>query len=184
MALLAPGNQQGKWVFRLIHGRPACLAFAREYSQASETWVFMWASIITCATCLGLRVSMPGDPLTLRTTASLLLIAIGGSLLLTDLLFLHVLSIPFTGEQRGERSNLAVTVLKYIAFVPMVASVPVLCDPWIEESVRHLAVAFVAVLLIHASMRLRRRSIIRAYCDGPVLEEDEEEFPMKLGLRY
>ncbi|HLY43097.1 MAG TPA: hypothetical protein VKR52_17925 [Terracidiphilus sp.] len=184
MALLAPGNHQGRWVFRVIQGRPPRLAFASGYSLASEIWVFMWALAITCGTWAALRFSVPTEPPTVRAAASQLLIAAGVCLLLTDLLFLHVLSIPFTGEQQGERSNLAVTVLKYVAFVPIVASVPVLCEPWIEGSVGHLAIASVAVLFAHTCLRLRRRSILRAYCDGPCLEEDEEEFPMKLGLRY
>jgi hypothetical protein len=44
-----------------------------------------------------------------------------------------------------------------------------------------------AVLVIaaaHLALRFRYQAIVRQHCNLPGLEDDEEEFPMKLGLRY
>jgi hypothetical protein len=37
---------------------------------------------------------------------------------------------------------------------------------------------------VHLLQRTRHRQILREHCNMPGLEDDEEEFPMKLGLKY
>ena len=55
-------------------------------------------------------------------------------LLLTDVFFLNVKIVAFTGEPAREQPNLAASLLKYIAFVPGVALFPLIAEPWIEKS--------------------------------------------------
>ena len=65
--------------------------------------------------------------------------------LLTDILFLNVRIVPFTGEQTGEQPTLAASLLKYLAFAPCVAMFPILAEPWIEARATHMAIVAVAI---------------------------------------
>ena len=44
--------------------------------------------------------------------------------------------------------------------------------------------AAAAIVAAHLALRRLRRSIVQEHCNMPGLEDDEEDFPMKLGLRY
>lgn len=184
MAFVSPGNQQGRWIFRTIQGRPPHFICAMERSFGVEAWILLWAMTVTCGACLVFRAFAPPDLLTWPATASQLLIAVGMCLLLADCLFLHLTTIPFTGELARDQSNPAISVLKYIAFVPVVAWIPLISEPWIEYSMRNFAIAIGVTAAMHLLLRYRHRKIVREYCDLPGLEDDEEDFPMKLGLRY
>jgi hypothetical protein len=105
-------------------------------------------------------------------------------LLLTDIMFLNVKIVAFTGERAREQSNLTTSVLKYFAFVPAVAWVPLISEPWIEISALHFILAAAAITVTHLAFRIRHRTIVREHCNTPGLEEDEEEFLLKLGLHY
>jgi hypothetical protein len=57
-------------------------------------------------------------------------------------------------------------------------------EPWIETSVIHFVTALLAIGAAHLLLRHEYRVIIDEYCNMAELEEgEEEEFPMKLGLR-
>lgn len=184
MAFVSNGNEQGSWVFRIVHGRPPHFNAAMEQLQAAKVWVLLWALIVTCGACLAFRVFAPAELLTLPATASQLLVAVGMCLLLTDILFLNVKIVAFTGERSREQSNFAITVLKYIAFVPAVAWLPLICEPWIETRTEHFILAAVTIAEAHLLFRSRHRAIIREHCNTPGLEEGEEGFLLKLGLHY
>ena len=178
---LAP---QGSWVLRIVHGRPASFRTAMDQLLAAKTWGLLWGLIISFGVCMALRVNAPPELRTLRPTTSQLLIATGMSLLLTDIFFLNVKIVAFTSEPAREQSNFAITVLKYIAFLPAVAWLPLITERWIEISTQHFVLAAVAIATAHFALRSQHRAIIREHCNLPGLEDDEEEFPMKLGLRY
>ena len=184
MALISPGNQQGSWVFRIVHGRPPEFETAMEELLAAKVWVLVWGLVVTFGACAVFRIIAPAQLLTWPATASLLLIAAGMCLLLTDVLFLNVKIVAFTGEPAREQPNLAASLLKYIAFVPGVASLPIVVEPWIEMNVEHLVIAAAAIAAAHLALRGRHRTIIREHCNLPALEDGEEDFPMRLGLRY
>jgi hypothetical protein len=105
-------------------------------------------------------------------------------LILTDALFLDVTTVPFTGESQREQPNLALTVLKYFTFFPLVAALPLRLEPWIEASWSHFALVAAAFGAIHLLLRGRHRGVLREHAHQTALEEDEDDFPMKLGLRY
>jgi hypothetical protein len=184
MAFVSNGNEQGSWVFRIVHGRPPHFNPAMEQLRAAKVWVLLWALIVTCGACLAFRVFAPAELLTLPATASQLLVAAGMCLLLTDIMFLNVKIVAFTGERTREQSNLATSVLKYFAFVPAVAWAPLISESWIEISARHFIFAAAAIAVTHLAFHIRHRAIVREHCNTPCLEDDEEEFPLKLGLRY
>jgi hypothetical protein len=184
MAFVSSGNQQGGWVFRIVLGRPPQFPTAMGLLLAAKRWVLLWAMIITFGALLASRAFAPPELLTRSATASQLLVAAGMCLLLTDILFLNVTTIPFTGQPAREESSLAFTLLKYLAFLPLVAWLPQISEPWIETGVPHFIVAVAAIAAVHLGLQGRHRGIIQEHCNMRELEDDEEEFPMKLGLRY
>ena len=181
-AFVSPGNQRGSWVFRIVHGRPADLKPAMQQLLAAKLWAFLVAAAVTFAACLGFRAIAPPTLLTWPAMASQSLIAVGMCLLLTDLFFLNVKIVAFTGQPAREISNLALIIFKFFYFIPFAAWLPVVSEPWIEKSIAHFAVAAAAIAALHLALRWQHRDIIRIHCNLPELEDDEEEFPMKLGL--
>jgi hypothetical protein len=184
MAFVSPGNRQGSWAFRIVHGRPPELDTAMHQLRAAKLWVSLWAAITTFGTLLALRPLAPPELLTLPATASLFLIAAGMCLLLTDLLFLYVKTVAFTGDPAREQPNLALTLLKFFTFLPIIVWIPVASEPWLEKSIPHLVLTVVVIGLAHFGLEFLHRRIIQEHCNMPGLEDDEEDFPMKLGLRY
>jgi hypothetical protein len=184
LAFVSSGNQRGSWVFRVIHGRPPQFRSAMELLMAAKVWVLLWGVLLTFAAYFALRAFAPRELLTWPATISQLMMGGGMCLLLTDIFFLHVTIVPFTGEPPREESNLAISLLKYLAFVPLVASLPVSVEPWMEMGVVHFVVAAVAIIAAHLALRRRHRGIIQEHCNMAELEDGEDEFPMKLGLRY
>jgi hypothetical protein len=184
MALVSPGNQQGSWIFRIVHGRPPEFQTAMEELLGAKVWVLMWGLVVTFGACAAFRTIAPLQLLTLPATASLLLIAAGMCLLLTDVLFLNVKIVAFTGEPAREQPGLAASLLKYLAFAPGVALFPIIAEPWIAMTVKHSVIAAAAIAAVHLALRSRHRAIVRENCNMPALEDGEEDFPMKLGLRY
>ena len=184
MAFVSPGNRQGSWAFRIVDGRPPTVATALEQSRAAELWTMLWAGIATLSTLLILRLVAPPELRTGAAGASLLLIGEGCCLLLADVLFLNVKSVAFTGEPAREQPSLALTLLKYFTFLPLIAWAPVVAEPWIEARLWHFVAAVVAIAGAHWALRRRRLHILEEHCSMPALEDDEEDFPMKLGLRY
>ena len=105
--------------------------------------------------------------------------------LLSDMFFLNVTIIPFTGERAREQSNFAITFLKYATLPSSVGAwLPLVSAPWIEISKRYTFARFGAIVVAHLALRSRHRAVIRGHCNLPSLEEDEEDFPLTLRLRY
>jgi hypothetical protein len=184
MAFVSPGNQHGSWVFRIVHGRPPHFLPAMHQLQAAKVWALICGLIVTIAACLALRAFAPRELRTWLATSSQLLIAVGLCLLLTDILFLHVRTVAFTGETAREQPNLPMTLLKCFTFFPVLVLIPVVSEPWIEANVLHFALAAAVIAISHLVLRTLHRQIIQEHCNIPGLEDDEEEFPMRLGLRY
>ena len=40
------------------------------------------------------------------------------------------------------------------------------------------------IVVLHLWLRKRHRDAVRLHCDQIELEDDEDEFPLRLGLRY
>jgi hypothetical protein len=113
-----------------------------------------------------------------------MLIAAGLSVLLTDLFFLNVKTVAFTGDPTREQPNLAMSLLRYFTFFPIIIAIPVATEPWIEASWLHFGAAIAAIAVAHCALLRWHRQIIAEHCNMPGLEDDEDDFPMKLGLRY
>jgi hypothetical protein len=184
MAFVSSGNRQGNWAFRIVHGRPPELHPALEQLHAARIWVLLWACAITLGTGIALRFISPPELLTLPATIAQIIVVGGMCLLLTDALFLNVTTVAFTGEPTRDQPNLAFTVLKYYTAFPILAALPIATEWWVEQSLRNMAIAVFFIAVVHLVLRHRHRTVVRQNCNLPTLEDGEEDFPMKLGLRY
>ena len=182
MAFVSSGNQQGNWVFRIVHGRPPRYDSAMEQLLAAEVWVLLWSITLTLGACLAFRMIAPPELLSWRALAAQILIAGGMCLLLTDSFFLNVTTVAFTGEPPREPSILAITVLKYFAAFPLIVWLPVASEPWIEMDIRHFVAAGAVVAVAHWMLRALHRRIIKEHSNSHGFEDGEDGLPMKLGL--
>ena len=128
------------------------------------------------SSCLRCAVAWPA-------TVSQILIAFGMCLLLTDILFLNVKTVAFTGGPKREESNLTVTVLQYFAFLPAVVAAPLISEPWIEIRAQHFVLAATGIAVANWTLREIHRGIVQTHCNMREFEDDEEELPIKLGFR-
>jgi hypothetical protein len=182
-AFVSSGNRQGNWALRIVHGQPPHFDAAIQEFTAAKVWVALCAVTITLLAFGLLRLVAPPELLSTRVTAAQLLVSMGMCLLLTDAFFLNVTAIPFTGGTR-EQSNLAFTVLKYFSTFPLIAPLSVGMQFVIERSGRNFGIAMGVIAIAHLWLRKRHRDAVRLHCQQMELEDDEEEFPLRLGLRY
>ncbi len=176
---LAPADQRGRWIFRVILGKAGPAE-----AGAAKRWVFLWSALLSlaaaaCVYGLGGPASHHG-----LVAAGQMLVALGWSLVLTDLFFLNVTTIPFTGARSNSATNFAMLLIPYLGFFPAVVMFTVALEPGIEASVGHLASATGLVAAAHLILSAMHRSRMADHVYRIDADEDEDEFPLRLGLRY
>jgi hypothetical protein len=176
---LAPVDQRGQWIFRVTLGR----AGVREMFTA-QRWVWLWALLPNLVVIAWAHFAQPAGHRNWMDQGTLLLTAAALSLLLTDAFFLNVTTIPFTGTRSGPATNLALLRIPYLGFFPGVVLVAVSAESWIEASIPHLAMAALIVAAVHLGLSRVRRARHLAHLQQVEPDEDEEDFPLRLGLRY
>jgi hypothetical protein len=183
VAFLSPGNQQGSWIFYFIHGRPPEIPALLKQLQAAKLWGLLFVTVLTAGACLIAFAVAPSELLTVRAAGAQLLVSAGLCLLLTDLLFLHVTTIAFTGESTCESPNLAMAIAKYFTILPVVILASVFSGPWIERHAWLYFAAPIAVLIAHGLIALRHREIVRQHCLLFDLVDRDNLFLLRLDLR-
>jgi FlaA1/EpsC-like NDP-sugar epimerase len=113
-----------------------------------------------------------------------IIVAVGWSAVLTDLFFLNVSTIPFTGVRSSSATNFALLLIPYLGFFPAIVMFTVALEPSIEASVGHLMLAAGVAAAAHLLLRAMYRSRMAEHVNQIDADEDEEEFPLRLGLRY
>ncbi len=174
---LAPADQRGRWIFRTIQGKPAW-----PHMQAARRWVLCWTALLTLT--LAALVSFAAPSHAPRFALVQAFAAAALSLLLTDAFFLNVKTIPFTGIRSGSATNLALLMIPYLGFFPGIVLFTVLVEPWLEASLSHLGVASLAVMAIHLVLLRGHKTRIREQLREFEADDDRDEFPLRLGLRY
>ncbi|UWZ84859.1 hypothetical protein [Occallatibacter riparius] len=181
---VSPGNQQGGWIFRTIHGKPAPYDVALRQFQAAPLWSWLTASTVTSAAIAAFQLVAPAELRTWPSLTAQLITGLGLCLLLTDAFFLNVTTIPFTGERPAHEQNLAFTVLRYYTFFPFVTTGAVGFQYLMERGGARLGIALTVIAVLHLWLRWRHRGIVRLDSAQRALEEDEDDFLLRLGLRY
>ncbi|HEY1810679.1 MAG TPA: hypothetical protein VGG42_19110, partial [Acidobacteriaceae bacterium] len=112
------------------------------------------------------------------------IVAVGWSVVLTDVFFLNVKTIPFTGAKSNAATNFALLLIPYVGFFPAVVLFTVAAEPWIETAWGNVAWTAAVFAAVHLVLRAMHRQRIREHLLLIDADEDEEEFPQRLGLRY
>ena len=180
----SPGNRQGSWVWRLVHGSPPRFEHTLEKLLAAKTWVMLCSTVLTVATIAALHLIAPAELLGFQSTVAQVIVAGGMCLLLTDFGFLNVVTVPFTGLAPQTEDNLAFTLLRFFTFFPLTVWLSEASELWIETSWLHAGAAVAMIAVAHLWLRRRYMDVVRIHCNQIELEEGEDDFPMKLGLRY
>ncbi len=179
VAFVSPGDPRGRWIFKVVKGRPEW-----EQLAAAKTWILTWAIVIMAAVVSVLISASHEEVQGWRVIAAQILVAMASCVLLTDAFFLKVKIIPFTGERASEKTNLAIVLLKYVAaFVPWVLLVSNV-ELWIEASAGHMALVIVASGAAHCAMQAIHRKLLNDHLSVPDLDEDQQGIFQTLGLRY
>ena len=176
---LAPADQRGRWVFRVVAGKPEWTQM-----QAAQRWVLGSTLLLSLAAAAWACIAEPAALHTWRFAAGQALAAIGLSVLLTDAFFLNVKTVPFTGAKSNSATNFALLLIPYVGFFPAIVLFTVGLEPEIEATWTHLAVAATIAACAHLLLRHFRRVRIEEHLQQIEADDDEEEFPQRLGLRY
>lgn len=175
---LAPADQRGRWLFRSILGKPGA-----PQAFAAQRWVICIGLLFTL--CAAGVCCLAGGPSlqTVRVVADQLLVAIALTVLLTDVFFLNVQTIPFTGARSQSSTNFALLLIPYIGFFPALVLFTVGAERWIEVGAPHLAIAAAVAVATHFALAHARRDRIADFVRITDLDEDGDTFPLTLGLR-
>jgi hypothetical protein len=176
---LAPADQRGRWIFRVILGKAG-----PDHVGAAKRWVFLWSTLLSLAAASCACVFGGQEAHRWLFAATQIVIAVGWSLLLTDLFFLNVTAIPFTGVKSNSATNFALLLIPYLGFFPAVVMFTVALEPIIEASVVHLAITVCLATAAHLVLRAMHSSRMAEHVSSIDADDDEEEFPQRLGLRY
>jgi hypothetical protein len=180
----SPGNRQGSWVWRFVHGSPPQFELTLEKLLAARVWVMLCGTVLTISTIAVFHMIAPAELLGFQSTIAQMIVAVGMCLLLTDFGFLHVVTAPFTGAAPQTEDNLAFTLLRFFTFFPLTIWLSEASEQWIEANWLHAGAAVTMIAVAHLWLRWRYMDVVRMHCSQIELEEGEDDFPMKLGLRY
>lgn len=179
---LAPADQRGRWIFRIIAGKAGF-----PHLNAARRWTLLWTLLFTGLTAafasLGHWLAHPlASAWQFAAVQSITAVAL--SLLLTDVFFLRVTTIPFTGSKSSSATNLALLLIPYLGFFPGIVLFTINTEQWMEAARSHLLLASAIVLAADLWLRKARRSHLKGTLRQIEGDDDEEEFPLRLGLRY
>lgn len=175
--LTAPVDRRGSWLFGVIIGRPRS-----EHLAGTSIWVTLWALVVGIGTALLLHSVSSAGLKTPRITIGQLVVAMGLSFLLSDVLLFSVRTIPFTHLRKGAVNDLPLAVFRYFVVFPILVSIVVQRESWIEASAMHLLITFLVFLAAHFLLRgAHARFLAQSTLDTP--PDETEDFPQRLGLR-
>jgi hypothetical protein len=175
--IAAPVDRRGSWLFRVLIGRPRSGHLAGAY-----IWVSLTTFFIGIGTAILLHTLSPTGMKIPRITTGQLVVAVGLSLLLPDVLLFSVRFIPFTHLHKSSVSDLPLAVLRYIVLFPIFVSILVAKEAWIEVSATHLLATIILFIGTHLILQRAQANLIaQSTLDTPL--EEADEFPQRLGLR-
>jgi hypothetical protein len=178
-AFLGPADRRVNWIFRIIHGKPGW-----DESAATRMWVLLWALTLTLGSIALARLIAPPDLRDWKEFGIQLFSGASLCLLLTDAFFLNVKTVPFTGKRSPGSMNLASVLIQYFGLFPPLVLITLSLEDWIADNAGHLLIALVVVAAAHLELLRRHRKILLDSVNLLDVDDDEEEFPQRLGLRY
>lgn len=171
-ALLAPLARQGSWIFKVIDGHPQV-----EELRGAETLVRFTATVLTLTAVAGLHLWGPAEIRGVVVTLGQVIVAVGLCVVLTDLFFLTMRTIPFTSKRMTSTKELPVILVRYLVIFPAFALTMVNEEQWIEASGPHLLLTGLGFACAHVALSRVRDFLLRRQ-----VVESESLFT-ELGLR-
>jgi hypothetical protein len=173
----APVDRRGSWIFSALIGRPGPTHLA-----GARIWITLWAVFLTVATAVCFHALSPASMKTPFILAAQLIIAIGVSFLLTDLLLFAIRTIPFTHLHKSAITDLPIAVIRYFVAFPLFINIVVHYETVAETGTQHLLKILIFLAIAHLILRkAQARSMQQSTLNIPLDEADE--FPQSLGLR-
>jgi hypothetical protein len=171
-ALLSPLGRQGSWIFRVVGGRPQ-----EEELRGAKVLVATVATLVTLSAVAILHFLGPPEVRGVSTSIGQVMVGVGLCVVLTDLFFLTVRSIPFTRMPVKSTQELPWILVRYLVVFPGFALSVVGMEGWIEASGLHLLATVMGLAVAHVVLTGVRRLILRGK------EPMEELLFLGLGLR-
>ncbi len=171
-ALMSPLLLKGSWLFRVIDGWPR-----EEGMRAARALVFTIATILIVLSAVVLHFVEPVAMRTASTTAVELLLGVGLSLILTDLAFLTMRTIPFTTARIKTVHQMPMALVLYLVVFPFFTLKVQMLELWDAPTPVHLFRVALHFVVAHVLLLLVRRLILEA--EPPV----PEFLYLGLGLR-
>lgn len=172
----APIDRRCSWLFHAIIGRPG-----PDHLAGTRTWITLWAMLISITTALVLHALSPAELRTPLITAGQVLVAIGISLLLTDLCLYPVRTIPFTHLRTSSISDFPLMVVRYFVLFPFFVFIVVHQERWIEASMAHLLKTCALIVIAHLLfLKSHTHTLHQNTLETP--PDESEEFLQRLGL--
>jgi hypothetical protein len=175
----SPADRKGSWIFRMIQGKPG-----REQLMASRHLLLLCGLVLTLGIAVLFHFLTPHEWRGVKAIVVQVLTAIGLCVLLTDLYFLNVRNIPFTGVRTASPTHLASVMVLYLGFFPLLILLTLNLESWMDAGWQHIAFVVAAAATMHVALRTVHQSILAAWSRQVDLDDDQEEFPQTLGLRY
>jgi hypothetical protein len=182
-SFISAGNRQGAWIWRIIQGEPPVYSTALERAAAAKRWAMAASLAVTLAMLGLLHIYAPLEVKTGLSTAAQIAAAVACCVLLTDFIFLHCETVPFTGTPARQQSNLALTVLGYFTLLPLIMALSCGCEIWMERDIRNIGVAVVIAAVVHIWLRKLSHDHLRLCSNDPAIDEDDDQTFLSLGLR-
>ncbi|AXC10894.1 hypothetical protein ACPOL_1548 [Acidisarcina polymorpha] len=178
-AFLGPADRKVNWIFRVINGKPGW-----DESTATRWWVLLWALILTLGSVTLIHAIAPPGFNGWSNTGVQVFVGISLCLLLTDAFFLNVKMVPFTGARPASTTNLAFVLIQYFGLFPPLVLLTLGLEDWLLQGLGHLLIVAALVVGAHFELLRRHRRIVTDFLGLIEVDEEEEEFPQRLGLRY
>jgi hypothetical protein len=175
-ALNAPIGRQGSWVFHVIHGEPL-----REQLDAAHLWVITCATVSALACVFLLHPLASADLQTISAVITQTLLAIGLSILLTDIFFLRARSIPFTTTRTPKTTDLPISFVRYFVIFPAFALYLADREPWIQANPIHILITVALLIALHFALRAISTRYLNKQDPNPV--PADAVLPHRLGLQ-
>lgn len=173
----APVDRRGSWLFGVLIGRPRS-----EHLTGMRIWITLCATIVALGTALLLHAFSPDSMKNAYVIAGQLLIAVGLTLLLSDLLLFSIRTIPFTHLHKSSVNDLPFAFTRYFILFPIFISIVVQKEAAIESSVLRLFTTLGLFIATHLLI-LRAHGLFLAQSTLDTPPDETEDFPQRLGLR-
>ena len=152
-ALASPVGLAGRWVFRVIGGRPR-----PEQIGATKLWVLLTTLTLTLMTQAVAFTIAPSGLRGVRAVAAQLLVDIAMCVLLSDFFLRNFTDIPFTGTRVSTTVELPLIFVRYLFAFPALVLLAVSWEERFEVRWTNLLVALVVLITAHFGMtRLANR---------------------------